>query len=94
VLRQVLDQGLAGRGTGGYLAHHRVAGSPAAGWSVNGVALDPSRTYRVALTDFLVSGRQQGLEFLNLQNPGITMVRELRDVRLALKAEMVRRWGR
>lgn len=94
LLRQVLDQGVANRGSGGYLAHHRVSGSPEAGWSIGGVPLDPGRTYRVALTDFLVSGRDRGLDYLTLQHPGIALVRELRDVRLALKDQMVRRWGR
>lgn len=94
VLLRVLDQGVANRGTGGYLAHFRVGGSREAGWSINGAALDPARVYRVALTDFLVSGRERGLDFLSLGNPAISMVRELRDVRLALKDEMVRRWGR
>lgn len=93
LLRQVLDQGVVNRGTGGYLAHHRVRANAEGGWLVNEQPLDEGRVYRVALTDFLVSGRERGLDYLNLQNPAVRMVRELRDVRLALKDEMVRRWG-
>lgn len=94
VLRRVLDQGVLNRGSGGYLVHHRVRGDPEGGWLINEQPLDAARTYRVALTDFLISGRERGLDYLNLQNPGVQMIRELRDVRLALKDEMVRRWGR
>ncbi|MCL4865872.1 MAG: 5'-nucleotidase C-terminal domain-containing protein, partial [Gemmatimonadales bacterium] len=94
VLRQVLDQGVTNRGTGGYLAHFRVREAPGGGWLVNEQPLDPARTYRVAMTDFLASGRERGLGFLSPENPSIKVVRALRDVRLALKYEMIRRWGR
>lgn len=94
LLRQVLNQGEANRGSGGYLAHHRVGRAADGAWLVGGAALDDTRTYRVALPDFLVSGRERGLDYLNLDHSGLTMGRELRDVRLALKDEMVRRWGR
>lgn len=94
LLRRVLDQGEANRGTGGYLAHHGVSGSAADGWQVGGAPIADARTYRVALSDFLVSGRERGLDYLSLEAPGVRLVRELRDVRLALKDEMVRRWGR
>lgn len=94
LLRQVLDQGVVNRGSGGYLAHHRVASNPESGWSVNGQPLEDTRSYRVALTDFLVSGGERGLDYLTLQHPGLRVVRSLRDVRLALKEEMIRRWGR
>lgn len=93
LLRRVLDQGEANRGSGGYLAHHRVGRAADGAWLVGDTALDDTRTYRVALPDFLVSGRERGLDYLNLEHPGLTMGRELRDVRLALKDEMVRRWG-
>ncbi len=94
LLRRVLDQGEANRGSGGYLAHHRVGRAVNGGWLVDNAALDDTRTYRVALPDYLVSGRERGLDYLNLSHPELVMGRELRDVRLALKDEMVRRWGR
>ncbi|MFN2317999.1 MAG: bifunctional UDP-sugar hydrolase/5'-nucleotidase [Gemmatimonadales bacterium] len=94
LLRRVLDQGEANRGSGGYLAHHRVSRDADGGWRVGDAPLDDARNYSVALSDFLVSGRERGLDYLNFDNPGLTMGRELRDVRLALKDEMVRRWGR
>ncbi|HUG27924.1 MAG TPA: bifunctional metallophosphatase/5'-nucleotidase [Gemmatimonadales bacterium] len=94
LLRRVLDQGEANRGSGGYLAHHRVGRAADGAWLVGEAPLDDARIYRVALPDFLVSGRERGLDYLNLAHPDLTMGRELRDVRLALKDEMVRRWGR
>jgi 5'-nucleotidase/UDP-sugar diphosphatase len=38
----------------------------------------------VVLTDFLLSGREIGLSYLTAANPEVTIVRELRDVRMAL----------
>lgn len=93
LLRQVLDQGEANRGSGGYLAHYRVSRAADGAWLVGGAPIEETRTYRVALPDFLISGRERGLDYLNPSNPGLTVLRELRDVRLALKDEMVRRWG-
>lgn len=93
LLRRVLDQGEANRGTGGYLAHHRVQREVDGAWQVAGAPLADARTYRVALSDFLVTGRERGLDYLSPANAGLRILRELRDVRLALKDEMVRRWG-
>ena len=92
VLEQVLDQGEENRGTGGYLAHHGVRKDLSGRWLINDSPISPARKYRVALTDYLASGRERGLGFLSPTNPGVTDLLTLRDVRLALKDELLRRW--
>jgi 5'-nucleotidase len=45
------------------------------------------------LTDFLVSGGEQNLDYLNLQSPGLRVLRTLRDVRLVVIDELKRNRG-
>lgn len=93
LLRQVLEQGDKNRGIGGFLLRAR-AEMGAGGWTVGGKPLDAQKRYRVVLPDFLVSGGEQNLAYLKEGNPGLTMVRSLRDIRLVLIAELTRRFGR
>ena len=60
----------------------RVAGQP----------IEPARSYRVVVPDFLLTGRERGLDFLTRDAPGVERVTELVDVRVALLAELERRW--
>jgi 5'-nucleotidase / UDP-sugar diphosphatase len=85
LLHRVLDQGLANRGQGGFLQGAGVTKDDG-GWLVNGASLEESRPYRMATSDFLVSGREQGLEFLSDKNPGLRVFcREDSDVRFAFR---------
>jgi 5'-nucleotidase/UDP-sugar diphosphatase len=83
LLRQVLEQGDRNRGIGGFLLR---AGAEA--------PLDTLRRYRVVTTDFLISGGEQNLGYLSERNPGLKVIRTLRDVRLVLIDELKRRFGR
>ena len=91
LLDSVLTQGVANAGTGGFLHHAGVSGQ-AGQWQVNGQPIDAQRTYRVATSDFLVKGLEQGLDYLNFNNPGLTAVGKHGDVRLAVIAELKRRY--
>ena len=59
---------------------------------MKGAAIDPAKTYRVALTDFLFTGKEANLEFLNPANPEVVNVYEAEtsvsspksDIRLAI----------
>ncbi|MSO30975.1 MAG: bifunctional metallophosphatase/5'-nucleotidase [Acidobacteria bacterium] len=83
LLASVLDIGMKNQGTGGYL-HLRGAVRDGEQWVVQGTPLDPAERYRVALTDFLMSGGETNLGFLTRTNPGVHDVQNLRDVRMAL----------
>jgi 5'-nucleotidase / UDP-sugar diphosphatase len=60
---------------------------------VAGQPLDPERTYRIAISDFLMTGREGGIEFLTRDAAGVGKVTELRDIRFAVIEEIQRRWG-
>jgi 5'-nucleotidase len=93
LLKQVLDQGDANRGIGGFLLRSNVEPS-GGGWLIRGKPLDPESRYKVVLPDFLVSGGEQGLAWLNQQNPGLKPLKTLRDIRLIVIDELKRRFPR
>ncbi|MBM3818020.1 MAG: bifunctional metallophosphatase/5'-nucleotidase [Acidimicrobiia bacterium] len=80
LLSQVLDVGEKNAGTGGYLHTARPQ------------TIDPAARYDVAISDFLLTGAEANLGFLTRQNPGVTNVSELRDVRMAVIDELRRRY--
>ncbi len=82
LLSRALDQGLASAGQGAFLQTANVAHT-ASGWTVKGQPLDPNRTYRVAISDFLAAGKEKGLEFLQ-PGPDLTIVKENRDQRVVV----------
>ena len=98
LLLQVLDAGEKNNGTGGYLHYYPILLTPSASdptraeWTLNGVKIDAAKTYRVAFSDFLITGREANLEFLNKDNPGMIKLYEAEsspaspksDIRLAI----------
>lgn len=85
LLQRVLDQGVANRGTGGYLHTANVDRHPdGRTWQIQGQPLAPPRRYRVALNDFLLTGGEIGLDFLSPRHPGLTVIAQKRDIRFAL----------
>jgi 5'-nucleotidase / UDP-sugar diphosphatase len=83
LLGRALDAGLTNRGSGGYLQTAKVE-RRAEQWSIDGKPLEPQRLYRVATTDFLVSGKERNLDFLKVGTPGIRLLQEAEDVRRSL----------
>ena len=57
-------------------------------WSVGAKPLDPGRRYVVALPAFLLTGSEVNMDYLTRANPQVHDVRDLRDIRLALIAEL------
>lgn len=96
LLRRVLDQGKKNRGTGGYLQTANVSWSEAKNmWLINGAALDGRRNYQVAISDFLISGKEQGLDFLNRQNAELRVLNDnVSEVRRALINQLQKTFGK
>lgn len=90
LLLKLLNIGRSNIGTGGFLQMANVTATPNGDWLVNGAALDLTRNYRLAISDFLMSGRENNFEFLTRNTPGVINVWEpgdadlLRDIRLVL----------
>ncbi|MGE5521308.1 MAG: bifunctional metallophosphatase/5'-nucleotidase [Candidatus Dadabacteria bacterium] len=92
VLINALNVGNRNVGIGGYLHYNEgvVYNEGTNTWSLNGKPLDPNATYRLAITDFLLTGKEANLDFLNPTNPGVVKVYEgqaspaLSDIRMAV----------
>lgn len=89
LLARVLETGENNQGLGGYL-HAWGARREAGGWHVGGKPIDMQARYRVALTDFLLSGAEINLGFLRRDHLQLRDVRELGDIRKAVIAELAR----
>jgi 5'-nucleotidase / UDP-sugar diphosphatase len=62
-------------------------------WTVAGAPLDDRRTYRVAFTDFLLTGREEGLGYLTGDNPDVKELGDRGDIRRVVITELRRRYG-
>jgi 5'-nucleotidase len=95
LLKQVLDQGRANKGTGGYLQTLNVSWSnEREEWLINGKPLDQRRNYKAAISDYLITGNEQGLAFLNRQNPDLRVINDnVIEVRRALIAQLQKEFG-
>ncbi len=91
LLSKVLDIGVSNRGIGGYLQTANITGVPGT-WKINGQPLDPNKTYKIAMSDFLLTGGEHNLEFLTRQNPELGTVTNGKDVRFAVIQEFQKRW--
>jgi 5'-nucleotidase/UDP-sugar diphosphatase len=80
LLSRVLQIGEQNKGTGGYL---QTAGIP--------TPIDPAGRYTLAIDDFMLTGGEANLGFLTRQNPEISDITDLRDVRVAVIQEIKRR---
>lgn len=89
LLTRVLDTGVNNQGIGGFL-HVWGARRENGAWTVQGKAIEPTRRYVVAMTDFLLSGGETNLGYLTRTNPQVHDVEELRDIRRAVIAEFGR----
>jgi 5'-nucleotidase len=95
LLQQVLEQGVANKGTGGFLQTTNVSWSAEKNsWLINGKPLDQRRNYKAALNDFLITGNEQGLSFLNRKNPDLKVLNEnVMEVRRALIGQLQKAFG-
>jgi 2',3'-cyclic-nucleotide 2'-phosphodiesterase (5'-nucleotidase family) len=103
LLEQVLDAGIKNGGTGGFLQYSSFVSHDAATgkWSINNIAIDVEKIYYVAIGDFLMSGKEANLDFLNPTNPAITKVYDAAmskddarsDIRLAMVKYLLKKNG-
>ena len=75
LLIKVLEAGRKNVGSGGFLQYSpAIYDATTTSWKIKNAAIDPNKTYRVALSDFLFTGREANLDFLNEKNPDIVKV--------------------
>lgn len=69
VLKRVLEAGLENYGSGGYLQWHNIEYEEAnKSWKIKGQPLLDNKTYHIASSDYVASGREERLEFFNEKN--------------------------
>lgn len=77
LLLQVLEAGQRNVGSGGFLHYHPIQFLPSpsdptnAQFTLKGQVIDSTKIYRVAFSDYLVSGKEANLGFLTKENPGM-----------------------
>lgn len=92
LLIKILDAGKKNTGTGGFLISNAQYDASKNEWLLREKPIDATKTYRVALTDFLFSGKEANLDFLNKDNPDIVKTYDAEtspksskyDIRLAI----------
>ncbi len=94
LLKHVLDQGRKNRGTGGYLQTANVSlNEDGSKWLIKGKKLKSGKKYSVAINDFLLAGKESGLDYLTQDNTNITDVRNHGDIRKALISRLQKIYG-
>lgn len=88
---RMLETGRKNIGIGGFLHYNENLVFENDQWKLNGIVIDPSKTYRVALPEFLLSGKEANMDYLNPTNVEVVKVypaaekgQTLSDIRLAV----------
>lgn len=76
LLVKILDTGKKNMGIGGYLQYSSVLthDSISGKWALKNIPIDESKVYKIAITDFLMTGGEANMGFLTKDNPGIVKV--------------------
>lgn len=73
LLTKILKVGMTNKGKGGYL-HHANIEWKGNKWKIGDRKIKKRKYYTIAITDFLMTGKEAGLDFLTAQNPDIKQV--------------------
>jgi len=92
LLIKIMEQGKKNIGSGGYILYNENLVSLNDRWLLNGNPVEPSKIYHVAITEFLLTGKESNLDYLNPTNVDIVKVYDAptsttdsrSDVRLAI----------
>jgi 2',3'-cyclic-nucleotide 2'-phosphodiesterase (5'-nucleotidase family) len=79
LLIKILDAGKKNRGIGGFLQYSLSVTNDSTRnqWKLNNVPIDENKTYKVATTEFLMTGGETNLEYLIKDNPDVVKVHPL-----------------
>ena len=74
LLIKILNAGKKNLGSGGFLQYSAALSNDNNGWSLKNIPVDAGKTYKIAITDFLMTGGEANLDFLTKDNPDIVKV--------------------
>ncbi len=95
LLIKILNAGKNNKGSGGFLQYSQNLINDATGnWSLKNTAIDPGKVYKVALTDFLMTGGEANLGFLTKDNVEIVKIypvyTDINDPRSDIRRAIIR----
>lgn len=90
LLVQILDAGIKNKGTGGFLHYNEnlVHDLTTGKWLLNERTIENNKIYRVALSDFLLTGGEANLNFLSTENKEIAPVTETDRIKYNLQKDI------
>ncbi|HEY6064314.1 MAG TPA: 5'-nucleotidase, partial [Chitinophagaceae bacterium] len=71
LLVNILDASKKNIGIGGYLQYSPAITYENSGWAYKNMPVDASKVYKIAITDFLMTGGEANMGFLTKDNPGV-----------------------
>jgi 2',3'-cyclic-nucleotide 2'-phosphodiesterase (5'-nucleotidase family) len=96
LLIKTLNAGIGNKGIGGFLHYSQKLNfnDKDSTWMLNGSSVDVGKTYRVAVTDFLLTGGEANMDFLKKDNPDIIkvypVITSLSDPRSDIRLAIIR----
>ena len=94
LLIKILNAAKTNVGSGGFLQYSATLSNNNNGWSLKNIQVDASKVYKVAITDFLMTGGEANLGFLTKDNPDIVKVylvfTDLNDSRSDVRRAIIR----
>jgi len=79
LLKKILDNNDLNKGLGGYLQYGKSFRKDSNNWYVGENILNDNKLYTISTIEFLVSGREQKMEFFNNRNPDILAIEKIND---------------
>ena len=61
-------------GSGGFLQYSAALSNGTNGWLLKNIPVDAGKVYKIAITDFLMTGGEANLDFLTKDNPDMVKV--------------------
>ncbi len=93
LVTKMLEAGRKNISTGGFLQYSENLSFTGDKWSLNGQLIDPMKTYRVAMPEFLFSGKEANMDFLQANNVDVVKafaVAEKGDARSDIRLAVVK----
>ena len=94
LLIKILNAGKKNVGSGGFLQYSATLSNDNNNWSLKNVPVDASKVYKVAITDFLMTGGEANLDFLTKDNSDMVKVypvfTDLNDPRSDIRRAIIR----
>jgi 2',3'-cyclic-nucleotide 2'-phosphodiesterase (5'-nucleotidase family) len=94
LLVKIINTGIKNVGSGGFLQYSAALSNNNNIWSLHKTPIDAGKTYKVAITDFLMTGGEANMDFLTKDNPDIVKVypvfTDLQDARSDVRRAIIR----